>query len=165
MGFVRGLILLMCAISSGAVATVASAQRYRFFEPSLRSVPLLERPNRPGHFIGNAIRARAAQPAPQVRYQPPATYRSYRQSTRIPVTPQQTGGYYVSPQTSSVYRPAPTSTQYPTMEQSSAPVHVHSSPTPRGGSRSAPGAPEPIYAVPVPNASVSNQLGVSVLTN
>lgn len=45
----------------------AQAQRYGFFAPELRSVPLLNRPNRPGHFIGNAIRNSASRNS----YQPP----------------------------------------------------------------------------------------------
>ncbi len=62
---VRNVILAVLAISACIVTSVAVA-REGYSRREIRQMPILERPSRPGHFYGNAVRRRngvAPQPA------------------------------------------------------------------------------------------------------
>lgn len=48
--------LAMVTVSGGSAGSRAVAQNS--FRAQIRSMPVVERPSRPGHFVGNAVRRR-----------------------------------------------------------------------------------------------------------
>lgn len=63
MNFLRIALIVLTVLSSLAVSvpTEARADSTRLTRAQIRALPLMQRPNRPGHFIGNTIRNRAAR--------------------------------------------------------------------------------------------------------
>lgn len=53
---VRILIALLFVVSAFAVADEAQAASRALTRAEIRAMPMVSRPNRPGHFIGNTVR-------------------------------------------------------------------------------------------------------------
>ena len=75
--------LMIAALVASACGAVSTAWARGYSRRNIRQMPILERPSRPGHFYGNAVRRRnSRQVAPSVQGNP---WRGYQQ------TPQTSG--------------------------------------------------------------------------